>query len=316
MIAPLLSLALLAAAPKPASSPEPVSRAFHVEEQYVVPAQSAPIEVWLPVPTDDRWQTITGLKVEGAPFSLVHDERYGNTAARFSLPASGGTVRLSFDAVRHERSADLSHATGKPAPDGYSLWLEPDRLVPLDDRVKKIAAEVTQGQTTPLAKARAIYTHTLKTLHYAKKGKGWGTGSFAWACDAKYGNCTDFHAYVIGLMRAVGIPARFQIGLSVPAKLGEVEGYHCWMDFYLDGVGWVPLDASEAWKDKTKRGYFFGHHDANRIAFSTGRDLRFPGMKGEPLNYFVFAYAESEGKPVGGLQKTVTTRPVDTLTER
>lgn len=308
MPASLLLLAALAASP--------AERTFHLSEQYVVPGQSAPIDVWLPVPTDDPWQTITGLTLEGAPFEIVHDVDQGDAAAHFRLPPAGGTLRVSFDVVRRERTADVSRASGRQAPDGYTRWLQPDRLVPLDERVRAIAAEVTKGAKTPLEKAQAIYAHTLKTLRYEKKGTGWGNGSFAWACDAKYGNCTDFHAYVIGLMRAVGIPARFQIGVSVPRKLGEISGYHCWMDFYLDGVGWVPVDASEGWKDASKRGYFFGHHDTDRVAFSTGRDLKLPGMKGEPLNYFVFAYAESNGKPVPGLEKTIVASPAGSLTSR
>jgi transglutaminase-like putative cysteine protease len=303
MIALSLAAACLFAAPPP------IQRSFQVTEQYEVPAQPAPIEVWLPIPEDDPWQTITGLTLEGGDFRTVHDVAQGNAVARTRLPPAGGTLRISFHVVRRERSAPpLTGATGRPAPDGYARWLQPDRLVPLDARVWKIAAEVTQGLTTPAQKAEAIYDHTLKTLRYEKKGKGWGRGSFAWACDQKYGNCTDFHAYAIGLLRAVGIPARFQIGLPVPAKAGAIPGYHCWMDFYLEGVGWVPVDASEAWKDPGKRGYFFGHHDANRVALSTGRDLVLPGMKGEPLNYFVYAYAESEGRPVGGLTRTITAR--------
>jgi hypothetical protein len=39
---------------------------------------------------------------------------------------------------------------------------------------------------------------------------------------------------------------------------GDIPGYHCWAEFYLDGVGWVPVDASEASKFPAKRDYFFG----------------------------------------------------------
>ena len=39
---------------------------------------------------------------------------------------------------------------------------------------------------------------------------------------------------------------------SRPARAATIPGYHCWADFYLDGVGWVPVDASEAWKAQEK----------------------------------------------------------------
>jgi transglutaminase-like putative cysteine protease len=70
-----------------------------------------------------------------------------------------------------------------------------------------------------------------------------------------------------------------------------------WADFYLDGAGWIPVDASEAWKHPERRDYYFGHHDADRVALSTGRDIRFPGMNGPPINFFVYPYAEKNGKP-------------------
>jgi len=38
--------------------------------------------------------------------------------------------------------------------------------------------------------------------------KGWGRGDAKWACDAKFGNCTDFHSYFMGLARSKGPPAR------------------------------------------------------------------------------------------------------------
>jgi transglutaminase-like putative cysteine protease len=291
---PVLPLLLLAAMSSPSD------RTFRVEQVFEVkPADGKGIELFVPIPQDDPWQTITGLSVEGGAYEMVFDPEYGNAAARLRLWAQGGTVRVSYNVARRERSVDFKTATGAAAPSGYVRWLHDDALVKVDDRVRRLAAEVTKGSTTPLDQARAIYAYVLSHMKYDKSGQGWGTGSIVWACDQKYGNCTDFHALLIGLLRARGIPARFQIGYSVPtAPAGELGGYHCWADFYLEGTGWVPVDASEAWKHPERRDYFFGHHDANRFALSTGRDISFPGMRGASLNYFVYPYAESAGVAV------------------
>jgi transglutaminase-like putative cysteine protease len=280
----------------------PASRSFRISHEYTVaPSGGATLFVPLP-PVDDPWQRATDLVVEGAPFTFVHDPRWGNAAARIEVPADGIVIKVRYQLERFERGADLTRATGKPAPSGYAPWLEPDRLVPLNQRVRAVAAEITRQAHTPLDKARAVYAYVLSTMKYDKPqgaNQGWGNGDILWACDRKYGNCTDFHALFIGLLRASGIPARFHIGHSVAEGAGgELAGYHCWADFYLDGVGWVPVDASEAWKHPDKRDYFFGHHDANRVQVSTGRDLVLPGMRGAPLNYFVFPYAEANGQPV------------------
>jgi hypothetical protein len=47
------------------------------------------------------------------------------------------------------------------------------------------------------------------------------------------------------------------------------------------------------------REYYFGSVDENRISFGTGRDLKLnPPQRGEPLKYFMYPYAEADGKPL------------------
>ena len=80
-----------------------------------------------------------------------------------------------------------------------------------------------------------------------KFGDGWGKGDAVYACNSRYGNCTDYHSYFIGLARSIGIPARFAIGAAIPSERndGGTDGYHCWAEFYADGKWW-PVDISEA----------------------------------------------------------------------
>jgi transglutaminase-like putative cysteine protease len=187
-------------------------------------------------------------------------------------------------------------------------------LVPLDARIRELAAEVTAGKESDIEKARAIYDYVVDSMSYDKSGTGWGRGDIYWACDMKRGNCTDFHALFTGLNRAVGIPAKFAIGLPVPEDRGqgEIGGYHCWAEFWLDGYGWVPVDTSEARKNPAKREYFFGAHDENRVELSEGRDLVLaPEQSGEPLNFFVYPYVEVDGEPWTKVSQTFTYRDLD-----
>jgi len=85
---------------------------------------------------------------------------------------------------------------------------------------------------------------------------------------------------------------------------GDIAGYHCWAEFYATKTGWIPVDISEAWKAKEKENYFFGSVDANRVQFSTGRDITLsPKQDGPPLNYFIYPYVEVDGKPYDKLDK-------------
>jgi transglutaminase-like putative cysteine protease len=109
----------------------------------------------------------------------------------------------------------------------------------------------------------------------------------------------------------VGIPAKFEIGFSIPPGRGEgkIGGYHCWSEFYLAGRGWVPVDASEARKHPEKTDYFFGALDEDRVQFSAGRDLVLePPQQGAPLNYFVYPYVEVDGKPHQAIELTFAHR--------
>ena len=68
----------------------------------------------------------------------------------------------------------------------------------------------------------------------------------------------------------------------------------------------MPIDASEAAKDPAKREYFFGAHDENRVEFTIGRDLILqPQQREEPLDYFIFPYAEVDGKAFSSVERSL-----------
>jgi len=147
-------------------------------------------------------------------------------------------------------------------------------MVPSDKFIKAEAEKAVAGLTGDLMKARALYDRVIDQMRYMKFGEGWGRGDAKYACNALSGNCTDYHAYFIGLARSVGIPARFAIGAAIPSERndGGTDGYHCWAEFFAEGKWW-PLDISEADKFSALSMYYFGHHPANRFEFTRGRDL-------------------------------------------
>jgi transglutaminase-like putative cysteine protease len=304
---------------------QPAERSFEFTYKTIVsnlPEGARKVALWLPYPTSDRNQVISEVHVRSPfPTSLRKDPLYGNTILYVDVerPRDRAVeVEMDFKVRRLEYvRRDFASAAGPGVSSAsaagaaeqdplLSRWLKPDALVPLDDFVRKLAAEVTAGKTTPLEKARAIYDHAVRSLKYDKTGTGWGRGDIYYACNVKKGNCTDFHALFIGLCRASGIPAKFAIGFPLPEdrREGEIGGYHCWAEFHLDGYGWVPVDASEASKNPAKADYFFGAHDANRVQFTIGRDIRLdPPQSGDPVNFFIYPYVEVDGKPFTDVQK-------------
>ena len=188
-----------------------------------------------------------------------------------------------------------------PEPTGgtFASYLGPDRLVPIDGEIKLVSAKVGDPDSSSYEQARTIYDYVIANMSYDKSGKGWGRGDAIYACNFKKGNCTDFHSLFIAIARSRGIPARFTIGFPLGAPTtGKIPGYHCWAEFYSGGQ-WVPVDASEAWKHPQLRPYYFGHLDADRVAFTMGRDLVLkPRQSGEPVNFLIYPYVEVDGKPL------------------
>ena len=101
------------------------------------------------------------------------------------------------------------------------------------------------------------------------------------------------------MCRAVDIPARFAIGVAIPSARdeGAADGYHCWAEFYTEGKWW-PVDISEGDKCSPLSTYYFGHHPANRVELSRGRDLVLdPGPESGPINFLAYPVLEIDGKP-------------------
>lgn len=311
------------------STPAPGSRTFEFNYQVHFPATSdakGTVHLWIPYPTKlDVYQTpATGVTItENVRHAVGRDPEYGNEFIVFSPTteqvASGFDAGIRFRVTRKEYVAlrdgvAVTRAAFVPPSAGMlQRYLQPDKLVPLNGAIADLVKEQTAGASTQLEKARKIYDYVASTMRYDKSGEGWGRGDEMWACDSKRGNCTDFHSVLIGMMRSSGIPARFEIGFPLPEgkSEGEIPGYHCWAEFYIQGIGWIPVDASEASKNPAKKDYFFGAVDADRVLFTYGRDIRLSAeQQGEALNYFIYPYAEVNGQPVKDLKKTFSFRDI------
>ena len=313
-----VSLASAQSGPEKPRFSQPV-RKFRFTYSFTVkdiPPGTRVVRVWAPVAHTDEHQSVRLVHVK-APVQteITQEGEYGNRMmyAAIRNPARDtAEFALEYEVKRHEYSlgdfAQLERKDTKPGavPASMNRFVEPDKLIPIDGKIKSLAQEVAGNQVGTVAKAKAAYDYLFTTMRYDKSGTGWGRGDALWACDAKHGNCTDFHSPFIGMLRAEDIPAKFDIGFPLPENKdkGDIAGYHCWAEFHASKIGWIPVDISEAWQAKEKKDYFFGSLDANRVKFSTGRDITLaPKQDGPPLNYFVYPYVEIDGKPYEAVSK-------------
>ena len=167
--------------------------------------------------------------------------------------------------------------------------------------------QVTGSQTGTVAKAKAAYDYLFTTMRYDKTGSGWGRGDAVWACDAKHGNCTDFHSPFIGMLRADGIPARFDIGFPLPED--KEQGRYS----RLSLLGRILRVAKSAGfrsisrrRGKRSRRKIISSAAWTPIVCSSppAATLRSRLSRMAPaLNYFVYPYVEVDGKPYEKLEK-------------
>lgn len=261
--------------------------------------------IWLPMPKNSEYQTVKVVKYKFPSSGDPNPEpKYRNKILYVQArPNDSGMLHLSitYRILRKE----IKGGTKTPVSEQEAeQFLKPDKLVPIGGK----PLTLIEGKKLPqdqLALAKLFYAVVDGHMEYSKtKGQGWGRGDAEWACDSKFGNCTDFHSLFISLARTHKIPAKFEMGFPLPAQRGsgEIGGYHCWAFFNPKSKGWIPVDISEMSQVKSKDpnayNYYFGNLTENRVTFTVGRDINLvPQQSGPPLNFFIYPYVEVDGQP-------------------
>ena len=270
---------------------------FTFNYDVTLPELSGPAKIWIPIAQNDNYQTIDILELQTpVTHEMIQEEDNGNTILYMELMPehSNQEINIKYQVVRQEKPAywQVDSDTLK--------YLAAAPFLPVGDRFGTIADEVINKAqaNSPLTKARALYDYIIDAMRHANEGI-YGTGDANYACDSKSGNCTEFHSFFISLARSAGIPARFAVGAAIPSERNEggVDGYHCWAEFYAEGKWW-PVDISEANKYTALATYYFGHHPANRLEFSRGRNLApSPMPQSGLINFLAYPVLEVEGEP-------------------
>ncbi|MCC6798421.1 MAG: transglutaminase domain-containing protein [Candidatus Hydrogenedentes bacterium] len=290
-----------------------------------IPANAKQIALWLPVAQDTDGQTVSSVKVnypEGG--SIGVEEKYGNKIwhkrieAPFEDDLDDGKfgAEIVFDIRRTEIVVAEAKSLAKNPKVATKLaaYLGEDKLIPIStEPINTIASDLKLESDPPIVAAHKMYDWLLDTFTYNYKAPGAGIGDVRWACDSKTGDCSDYASMFIAVMRNQGIPADHEFGFPIRSKAseGRIPFFHCWPRFYVEGVGWIPLDISEADKHPGLREYNFGSQSADLLKFTHGRDVTLvPKQSGPPLNKFVHPYVEIDGVPMENVHHVITFKNV------
>jgi len=128
--------------------------------------------------------------------------------------------------------------------DQHAELLAPTRFTPYDDRLAEVARGIRAGARIPSDAALQACYWVNGELSYVRGSTSVKTsGIQAW--DAGAGVCQDFAHLSLGVLRAMGIPARYVSGYLHPfpdAGIGQVISgqSHAWVEWW-DG-DWRPFD--------------------------------------------------------------------------
>ena len=123
----------------------------------------------------------------------------------------------------------------------------PSRHVPHDEAVRAFAAQVfTPGRGVGEA-VRAVVSRIHDDFTY-RTGVTSVSTTLAEVLQRRAGVCQDFAHLAVGVLRSVGLPARYVSGYletSPPPgrpRLVGADASHAWVAVYLPHLGWVDLD--------------------------------------------------------------------------
>ena len=286
------------------------------------PAGTKKLALWVPLPSNSEWQQVESVNIEGVKdYKITEEPRYHNRMVfvQIDAPLEPVVMKVRFRVNRKELrvlDAEAPQKFAKPSTAFLHASLESEKSLPVGGRFLSISNEATEGKNSNIEKARALFDHTVSTMAYDYKNESpkLGLGDANFVCDIRKGDCTDIHSYLISLVRTQGIPIIHEYGFGVSGvpvanplpRTAKITSYHCYTRFYDPKLGWVPMDASDGirWQDKQKsnlKDFHFGNVllERNAVVMSQGRNLILsPAQQGEPVNKFIYPYAEADGVPV------------------
>lgn len=154
---------------------------------------------------------------------------------------------------------------GAPVPDDLSEQAPHILFTPY---LKNLAREIAGDETDKVLLARRVYDYITKNVKYSFMRSYILIDRHAeYAALNLKGDCGIQAILFITLCRILGIPARWQSGLTVDR---DETGCHDWAQFYTDRFGWLFADPSfggSAWRSGNERrwNFYFGNLDPFRM---------------------------------------------------
>ena len=273
------------------------------------------VRVWLPLPAACPAQSnITLDSFTEPPTCIAPEDAAQRTAYWEADLAENRTFGAEYSYRETAVYADPLSFTPDPEQPDFYTGEEAPHIV-FTPYLRALAAQLTEGVTSPAEKAKRIYDYVTLNVRYHFQPSYFVHESIAENCArSRRGDCGIMALTFITLCRIAGIPARWESGLAVAP--GDA-GCHDWARFYIAPKGWMYADCSYGSSmarrgDEMLRRHYFGSLDTGRMvansAFEAPFDPPMTGFRSDPYDN-QSGEMEADGVGLFGEEK-VTTKEV------
>lgn len=216
---------------------------------YAVPARESFNEVRL-APVTNQYQTLRSFSLTVSPDVPLHHyvDFCFNTVHHFDITLAHQSLRVeSCAVVATHPPAPLPEETNSPPLDQLRFcipeancydYLSASRFIDVEPATWRLAVDATVGiyDSWPAALAMMRFVH--RWLIYVPASTHVHTPVRDLLSNRR-GVCQDYAHLMIGLCRSLKIPARYVSGYLADE---QARATHAWVEVYLPGLGWIPLD--------------------------------------------------------------------------
>lgn len=239
------------------------------------PGTVTDFNVYLALPKDRPTQEIIAIDYPKNPDGK-HTDQWGQDVSHFRKTGmkpgerfiSQMHVRAKiYDVMYHLFPEKVGSLKTIPTEIRKRFLVDDDKYRLQDPVIQKAVKEAVGAADNPYWIARNIYDYLREKLFYKRIG-GWDIAPTV--LQRGSGSCSEYTFVYIAMCRAAGLPARFAGSVVVRGEDASFDFvYHRWVEVYLPGYGWVPVDPSGGDQESPRdQANFFGHLD-NRFLITT-----------------------------------------------
>lgn len=231
----------------------------------------------------------------------------------FAVNFQGGNI-YRFEQLTEESKIAVAENIGldtydtavtvNPVQVSAAVSLKPEvlRFIKAQDGIPSDAAEVlnlaqkiTGGSKNPYNNAKKVFTYLVENIKPEKRPIN-AEPDILQCFRSNHADAYELSLMYCTLLRTLGIPCVQVSGIIIGNR--QQAQAHWWNEFYLDGIGWVPLDAAAALNmpfaaDKAPM-EFFAKLDGLHIAFSRDRQTQTQMLSGSMIVNKGKAYASRQ----------------------